>query len=254
MRELKTKFVIRFFVYFLLIVLIGCQSTQLPKMQNPEQAEIAGAVEQKAWERGKEIYFDSQLGTNGLSCESCHPKGDMTNAEAYPRYKHVLGTMATLSMTHNFAVVNESRGKPWELGSDDANALALYVSSLANGKKIRMAWPKEFKNDWIKRGKLAFENPALGSNQKSCQSCHFNGSQKDTHSETIQVQNLKGVAAYYPRYSFQHQRVITLEQRINYCIEKYLMGHPLALDDKTIVALCCYVTSLSEGKKIAVAK
>lgn len=248
----------RFSIYFLFfglaIFLTNCISTGVKRYKNAEQAELARFAEQKALERGKEIWFNPETGTNGFSCESCHTKGDMTKAESYPRYKHVLGTMATISMTHNFAVVNESDGDPWELGSEDANALVLYVKSLANGKSIYMAWPQKFKNEWINRGKSAFTDPTLDSSDKTCESCHQGGGKKSLNREGVQIPSLKGVAATYPKYSFNQQRVITLEQQINYCLEKHLNGNPLPLDDETIVALCCYLTSLSERKKVAVAK
>lgn len=238
----------------LAIFFVNCSSTPKPHYQNAAQAEIAREAEQKALASGKEMWFDPNLGTNGFSCETCHPNGDITNAESYPRFKKVLGKMATLSMTHNFAVVNESKGKPWVLGNEDANALVLYVKSLANGKTIRMAWPQKLKQTCINSGKSAFIDPALGNNSRTCQSCHAKGGKKNSYFEGKQVLSLSGVAAYYPRYSFKQGRVITLEQQINACIEKYLEGESFALDDETLVALCCYLTSLSEGKRVSVAR
>ncbi len=178
----------------------------------------------------------------------------MTRAKSYPRYKHILRTMATLSMTHNFAVVNESKGKPWELGSYDANALVLYVMSLANGKPIQMAWPQKYRDEWINRGRIAFADTNFGNNSQSCESCHLKGGKKKNFVNSKVIPNLKGIAATYPKYSIEQGKVITLEQQVNYCLENYLDGLPLPLDDVTIVAFCCYLTSLSEGKKIAVAR
>ena len=144
------------FLIGLLLSTLSCGSVYERQYASAEQAKLASQAEHEAAARGRDIWFDPDLGTNGRNCESCHEKGDMTNAESYPRYKHILRTMATLSMTHNFAVVNESRGKPWELGSEDANALVLYVKSLANGKRINMALPQQFKEQWIDKGKKNF--------------------------------------------------------------------------------------------------
>jgi sulfur oxidation c-type cytochrome SoxA len=237
------------------LLLSNCGSTnKIQRYSDPSQAELVRNEELKTLSRGKVIWFDPNTGTNGRSCESCHPGGEMTNSESYPRYKHVLRTMATLSMTHNFAVVNESKGRPWELGSEEANALVLFVMSLANGKPIRMAWPKEYRNEWINRGKAAFIDSSLGTNRLSCQSCHQEGGKRKNFSAGKMTPELKGIAATYPQYSFVYQKVITLEQQVNYCIEQHLKGAPLPLDDQTIVALCCYLTSLSEGTKINVAR
>ncbi len=236
-----------------IVLILNCSSKKIRRYEDPAKAEIARSEELKALERGRDIWFDPNTGTNGRSCESCHPDGEMTNAEQYPRYKHILRTMATLSMTHNFAVVNESKGTAWELGSYDANALVLYVKSLANGKPIHMAWPKKYRDEWISQGKIAFNNPGVGTNNLSCASCHQNKGQKQQVVQREPAPKLKGIAAIYPRYSFEQEKVITLEQQVNYCIEEKLYGTPLPLDSETIVAICCYVTSLSKGKKIVVA-
>ena len=246
-------------IYLLLLGIsmlkINCLWSDVQRYQNAKQIDLARLSEQKALERGKKIWFDPNIGTIKRNCESCHPKGHLTNAETYPRYKHVLNTMATLSMTHNFAVVNESKGNAWELGSEDANTLALFVKSLANGKKIRMAQPNKFKNEWINRGKSAFKSLKLSTTEQTCESCHLKGGKKHGfYDGKMRIPNLKGVAATYPKYSFKLNRIITLEQQINYCIKKHLNGNPLPLNDETIVALCCYLTSLSEGKKVSVAR
>lgn len=163
--------------------------------------------------------------------------------------------MATLSMTHNFAVVNESRGQAWELGSEDANAIALFVTSLANGKKMNMAPPKTLKKDCVEKGKDVFINSDLSENAMTCESCHqsIGRKQKSTCEDKNNI-DLRGIAATYPKYRKHKDRVITLEQQINYCIETNMNGAALPLDDPKIVVLCCYVTSLSEGKKVAVAQ
>jgi thiosulfate dehydrogenase len=234
--------------------LSGCGSQVASRKNEGPKSEQALAAEQQALAQGRQMWFDPNLGSNGRSCESCHPNGEITRAENYPRYKHVLRTMATLSMTHNFAVVNESKGQPWTLGSEPANALVLYVTFLANGKSIRMEGPKDYKDEWVKRGKAAFFDSGLGTNGMSCANCHVNTRAKNRTAEPQPIVPLAGVAATYPRYRPAMDRVVTLEQQINWCLEKKLNGSPLPLDDQTIVALSCYLTFLSEGKKIAVAK
>lgn len=239
----------------IVVNLISCNSSKLHQYQHNEVTNHALSMERRTWVRGKEIWLNSNIGENGRSCESCHPDGKLTNAETYPRYKHILKTMATLSMTHNFAVVNESSGKAWELGSEDANAIALFVKSLANGKKINMAPPQTYKKEWIDRGKAVFKNSNLSENGKKCESCHQSKSKRQkSNNHDNKTINLKGIAATYPKYKGHKNRVITLEQQINYCIEKNLNGAPLPLDNTKIIALCCYLTSLSEGKKVAVAQ
>lgn len=239
----------------ILIILLFCCSAKKQRLTVTATNEISVLEERKALERGKAIWYNTTLGTNGFSCESCHENGMDTNAELYPRYKHILRTVATLSMTHNFAVVRESKGKPWELGSEDANALVLFVTSFANGKPMKMTEPKSIHKQWIARGDSIFHDVNLGANQRSCATCHERIKNKNrgfTEAESGPL--LRGVAALYPRYRHELGRVVTLEQQINYCIETRQSGAPLPLDSEKIVALCCYLAYLSQGKKIAVAQ
>lgn len=239
----------------ILFILLFCGSARKQRLTVTTSDEISVVEERKALDRGKAIWYNPELGTNGFSCESCHENGMDTNAELYPRYKHILRTVATLSMTHNFAVVRESKGKPWELGSKDANALALFVTSFANGKPMRMTEPKSLHKQWIARGDSIFHDVNLGTNQRSCAACHQRI--KDKSREFAEAESgplLRGIAARYPRYRHELGRVVTLEQQINYCIETRQSGAPLPLDSEKMVALCCYLAYLSQGKKITVAK
>ena len=253
-QSLRTHLPVYIILSGIVIHYISCNSSGLHSHLDAEMANLALSKEREAFARGKEIWFDSTIGNNGRNCESCHPNGEMTNAETYPRYKHVLKTMATISMTHNFAVVNESRGKPWELGSDDANALVLFVKSFANGKNIRNVEPNSINKEWVDKGKITFKSTDLGENGESCASCHSGDVKQNRTNNTIKAINLEGVTAIYPKYSFQHNGVITLEQKINSCIETNLNRAPLPLDDAKIIELCCYIKSLSEGGKVSVAQ
>ncbi|MBN2011913.1 c-type cytochrome [candidate division KSB1 bacterium] len=235
----------------LVVILIHCQSSQTIRYSDPELAEKARFMEHNAYERGQSIWFDETIGRSGRNCESCHPDGSLTNAETYPRYKHVLKTMATISMTHNFAVVHESLGEPWIIGSDDANAVVLFVKAFANGKQIRMAQPHTIRDEWTSKGKALFYDSSLSSNRKICAHCHT--SEYKTQAAESFV-SLDGIAAIYPRYRSHQNRVIILEQQINTCIETQLQQTPLPLDDASMIALVSYITSLSEGKKVAVAR
>ncbi len=226
-----------------------------PGMAQIPKDEIAIQEEQKALARGKAIWYDTKLGSNGFSCESCHENGVDTNAELYPRYKHILRTVATLSMTHNFAVVRESKGRPWEIGSDDANALVLFVVSFANGKPMRMTEPRSIHQQCIRRGDSLFHHAELGKNQLTCAHCHERSKAKRWEVEGAeQGPTLRGIAAFYPRYRSELGKVATLEQQINYCIVKRQAGAGLPLDSEEIVGLCCYLASISRGKKISVAR
>ena len=239
-------------ILFIFSLLFNCNSTKHNSPSTDVETLKSQGEERIAYHKGKEIWFNSKVGTNGMNCESCHPGGEMTNAESYPKFKGILKKTVTISMTHNFAVVNENRGQPWVIGSDEANALVLFVTSLANGRSLRMGWPKKFRDECIARGKLLFSDPSIASTGRSCKSCHIEEGKKDHVTQDYKVNSLKGIAAQYPQYSFRQDKVVTLEQEISYCLDKYLNNKSLKLENDRIIALCCYITSLSEGKRINV--
>jgi thiosulfate dehydrogenase len=239
-------------LFALSVITLNCSSSDVQLDLKSPEFQMASLKEKAAYERGQEIWLNSQLGRNGRSCESCHPSGDLTNAYSYPKYKGILERVATLSLTHNFAVVNENKGDPWVIGSDDANSLILFVKSLSNGRKVQMGWPREMRDQCIEKGKRLFSATELGTNGKSCNSCHVDGGKKEFVFNDQHYGSLRSIAARYPRYSFRNGRLVTIEQEINYCIAHYLANDQVMLDDENLVALVCYVTSLSEGKKVRV--
>ena len=254
MSALRSANSLQCIIIFLFFVLYGCSSTQRQSFSSTEHKKAANEATRLSYERGRQIWNDPDLGDNGRSCASCHVNGEMTNAEKYPRYKHILRTMATISITHNFAVVNESKGEAWEIGSEDANAITLFVQSLANGKEMRMTRLGGIDDEWLQKGSAAFIDASLGSNGKSCATCHSLDGKASKSNEAGRGPDLKGVAAYFPRYNPHFNRVIIAEQQINYCITEYMQGAPQKLDSEQIVALYYYLARNSEGTKISVAQ
>ena len=88
------------------------------------------------------------------------------------------------------------------------------------------AGPKE---EFGSRGAKLFSDPGLGTNGKSCSSCHGNGS---------------GWAGQ-PRFpKFALGAVRTLDQTIQTCVANALQGRPLPSDDERLTALAVYTDGL----------
>ncbi len=115
---------------------------------------------------GKELYNDTELGTNGQSCNSCHPGGGTTGGEAeiakkmghgpyklpipslvgasarFPKYKIPTDEVITLAQMDNNCIRMFLAGKRLPLNSPESFYLATYVSSLSNGDDIQVAGSK----------------------------------------------------------------------------------------------------------------
>lgn len=116
-------------------------------------AYAAGTELDNAIAQGKNSFAHDTFAGNGKVCASCHlgdgkepgklPNGkaipSLTNAAAiFPRFQQRTGKVITLTDQIRSCAVNALQGTPPDYGSDKLNALASYVTSLAQGKPIDM--------------------------------------------------------------------------------------------------------------------
>jgi cytochrome c peroxidase len=106
----------------------------------------------KAIDKGKTLFNDTKLGKTGASCNSCHPGGSSSGgtvmgmeipslkgaAASFPKYKKPAQSVITLSQMNNMCIKMIMEGEPLKLDSNEAIALAAYVTSLSNGVKINV--------------------------------------------------------------------------------------------------------------------
>jgi len=108
-----------------------------------EEKEVDPKHELKqAFMRGKDLFMDTLLGTNGMSCNSCHVEGgteagkmgDMEIppfahvAKKYPMYFKMAGKVMTLDQVINFCIVTPMEGKPLAWDDQRVADLAVYIS------------------------------------------------------------------------------------------------------------------------------
>lgn len=72
-------------------------------------------------------------GTNGISCDMCHPDSADTHPETYPKFQPQLKNVATLREMINWCIEKPMKGKP--LACDDLRMIALeaYITSQRKG-------------------------------------------------------------------------------------------------------------------------
>ncbi len=89
-------------------------------------------------------------------------------------------------------------------------------------------------SDPVEYGKLLFADASLGTNGKSCLTCHDPPS------------TLSGVGEKYsPKAYFNMgKKEMSLKEVINFCIEVPMKGKPLPEDDERLLALEAYLRSL----------
>jgi len=95
----------------------------------------------------------------------------------------------------------------------------------------------------VKRGKALFNDPALGTNNMSCANCHKDGGTVDGIMGEMKIKAFEDLNVHYPKYMSMGgkiDKVITLDQMVNFCVVNPLGGTALAWDDQRLADLVAY--------------
>jgi thiosulfate dehydrogenase len=103
--------------------------------------------QQRSLAHGQRLYESTQLGTNGFSCATCHPRGTTTGgqvpmgelmqapiptlvgaAATFPKFKVPNDSVITLADMNNNCIVMFLQGQPLATDSAEARDLAAYVT------------------------------------------------------------------------------------------------------------------------------
>jgi len=89
-----------------------------------------------AVKKGREVFTDPKLGTNGVVCAQCHPNGSNTHPETYPKFQKQLGKVTQMWEMVNWCIRNPLEGK--DLAADDPrmSAILTYMTHERRGKKL----------------------------------------------------------------------------------------------------------------------
>ncbi len=104
----------------------------------------------------------------------------------------------------------------------------------------------------IATGKQTFMHDTFGGSGKTCSSCHTDAGQGPTVTPNGgRFPSLDAAATHFPRYNARAGKVITLQDQVRACVTGALGGKPPAADSVTMTDLVSYLTSLSQGKPMA---
>lgn len=78
-------------------------------------------------EEGYKWFHDPSLGTNGISCDMCHPDAADTHPETYPKFQIQLKRIALLRDMINWCIENPMEGKPLKEDDPRMKAMEAYI-------------------------------------------------------------------------------------------------------------------------------
>ena len=92
------------------------------------QSEFQAAVE-----RGRAVFTDPKLGSNGVVCAQCHPNGADIHPETYPKFQKQLGKVASLAEMINWCILNPLQGRRLDLNDPRMIAIQAYITHERRG-------------------------------------------------------------------------------------------------------------------------
>jgi cytochrome c len=128
---------------------------------------------------------------------------------------------------------------------------ALYAIVFAQPSQVT---PKAELLKSIDRGKTLFNDPKLGATGKSCNDCHVAGGTRDGTMGKIEIKAFRHLAVMYPRFFMMTNRVMTLDQMVNWCIVTPMKGTALSWDDQRLADLVAYAVSVKPEKEATTEK
>lgn len=87
-------------------------------------------------QKGRELWTDPKLGSNGVVCAQCHPNAANTHPETYPKFQKQLGKVSQLWEMINWCIRNPLEGE--NLAADDPKMTAMlsYVAKERKGVEL----------------------------------------------------------------------------------------------------------------------
>jgi len=87
--------------------------------------------------KGRNLWTDPNLGTNGVACAQCHPNAANTHPETYPKFQKQIGRVIALREMINWCLRNPLEGK--DLAADDPKMIAIEAYVHWERRGVRLA-------------------------------------------------------------------------------------------------------------------
>ena len=87
-------------------------------------------------EKGRALWVDGNLGSNGVACAQCHPNAANTHPETYPKFQQQLGRVIALRDMINWCLINPLEGEALDLDDPEMIAIEAYVMYERRGVEL----------------------------------------------------------------------------------------------------------------------
>jgi thiosulfate dehydrogenase len=102
-----------------------------PREEKTFQSEVDRMIK-----KGYKLYHSPKLGTNGISCDMCHPDGSNTHPETYPKFQTQLKKAVLLREMINWCIENPLEGQKLDESGKEMKELEAYILSTRKGTPL----------------------------------------------------------------------------------------------------------------------
>lgn len=100
------------------------------------ERQVWKAEEDNLIATGYKLFHSQLTGTNGISCDMCHPDASNTHPETYPKFQTQLKKVALLRDMINWCIEKPLEGKTLSGDDETMKALEAYILSTRKGTAI----------------------------------------------------------------------------------------------------------------------
>jgi len=182
-------------------------------------------------ERGRE-YYHNLKGKTGYTCATCHGNNGKYLQGVYakmPRYYTDINKVADADLRVKACLKKyvgvESTRLEGEEGRKYIVPLVGFIASLSDGEYIGVEIKYEEEQKLYNLGKRIW-NRRAGAMDLSCALCHENLAGKRLYNETIPLLRRENNLAKWPVYSVSRDELLTLEDKIRECFERFWLYNP----------------------------
>ncbi|WP_439957687.1 sulfur oxidation c-type cytochrome SoxA [Paracoccus albicereus] len=190
--------------------------------------------------------FNSEMGTGGESCASCHddPESLSTVRGTYPKWDEEHGTVQTVEMqVQECQTERMGMEEPYGYNSTDMINMVALLSSVARGTPVNVAIDGPAEATWKQGEEMYYTR--YGQLELSCANCH-----EDNYDNMIRADHLsQGQINAFPAYRLKDAALVSVQNRFRGCIRD-TMGETFAVGSPEFVALELYVASRGNGLSV----
>jgi sulfur-oxidizing protein SoxA len=195
------------------------------------------------WVEEGERHWNTPEGTAGQSCSSCHSDATQTMRGVrarYPAYDPKLQRVVTLEQRVNICREQNMGASPLPIDSRPLNAMTAYIGTQSRGMPVNVDISGPAR-PFFDRGE-EFYSTRRGQLDMRCGSCH-----EDNYGRYLRADLLsQGMSNGFPTYRLKEQRVISLQFRLQGCVND-VRGEPPPMGGEDFTNLEFYVAWRAQG-------